>query len=82
MWIDKISRISKYFNVSIDYLVGASEIRSTVDDLMKDRDFVSLQRARERLSEKDKSRMMAMLRIGFDHAFADEDTDTSNLSDT
>lgn len=80
--IDKISRISKYFNVSIDYLVGASEIRSTVDDLMKDRDFVSLQRARERLSERDKSRMMAMLRIGFDHAFADEDTDTSNLSDT
>lgn len=80
--IDKISRIAKYFNVSIDYLVGATDIRSSIDDLMQDRDFVSLQRARERLSERDKSRMMAMLRIGFDYAFSDEDNNESGLLDT
>lgn len=71
--IDKISKIAKYFNVSIDYLVGATDIRSPIDTLMQDRDFVSLQRARERLTDKDKYRMMAMLKIGFDYAFADED---------
>lgn len=80
--IDKISRIAKYFNVSIDYLVGATDIRSSINDLMQDRDFVSLQRARERLSERDKSRMMAMLRIGFDYAFSDEDNNESGLLDT
>ena len=31
--IDKIAKIANYFNVSIDYLVGASEIRSTADTL-------------------------------------------------
>ena len=78
--IDKISRIAKYFGVSIDYLVGATDIRSSADELMKDRDFVSLQHARERLSERDRNRMMAMLKIGFDYAFSDEDEDSDNKS--
>ncbi len=71
--IDKISRVANYFNVSIDYMVGASEIRSTADALAGDSDYISLQRARERMSERDKSRMMGILRIGFDYAFSDED---------
>lgn len=71
--IDKISKIANYFNVSIDYMVGASEIRSTADTLVGDPDYISLQRARERMTERDRSRMMGILRIGFDYAFSDED---------
>ncbi len=67
--IDKISKIAKYFGVSIDYLVGVTDIRTPIDTVMYDQDFVSLQRARERMSDRDKTRMMAMLKIGFDYAF-------------
>lgn len=85
--IDKIAKVANYFNVSIDYLVGASDIKSTADALAGDPDYISLQRARERMTDKDKTRMMGILRIGFDYAFSDED-DTppsqkkSVLSDT
>lgn len=72
--IDKIVKIAAYFQVSIDYLVGASDIRSTADTLTNDPDYISLQRARERMTDKDKSRMMGILRIGFDYAFSDPDT--------
>lgn len=79
--IDKISKIANYFNVSIDYMVGASDIRSTADTLAGDPDYISLQRARERMSERDKSRMMGILRIGFDYAFSDEDAPQNPKSD-
>lgn len=80
--IDKISKIAKYFNVSIDYLVGATDIRTSIDTVMHDQDFVSLQRARERMSDRDKTRMMAMLKIGFDYAFSDDNKRESNTSDS
>ena len=32
--IDKISKIAEYFHVSIDYLVGASNVRSTADTML------------------------------------------------
>ena len=83
--IDKIAKIASYFNVSIDYLVGVSDIKSTADTLAGDPDYISLQRARERMTDKDKTRMMGILRIGFDYAFSDEDIPPqkkSVLSDT
>lgn len=70
--IDKIAKVASYFHVSIDYLVGASDIRSTADDLTADPDYISLQRARERMDARDKERMMGILRIGFDYAFSDD----------
>ena len=76
--IDKISKIAKYFGVSIDYIVGATDIRTPIDTVMRDQDFVSLQRARERMTDRDKNRMMAMLKIGFDYAFSDEQSKKSD----
>lgn len=67
--INSISKIAKYFGVSIDYLVGATDIRTPIDTIMYDQDLVSLQRARERMSDQDKARMMAILKIVFDYAF-------------
>ena len=64
--IDKISKIAEYFHVSIDYLVGASNVRSTADTMLGDPDYITLQRARERMTEQD------ILKIGFDYAFSDE----------
>ena len=73
--IKTIAKVAKYFNVSVDYLIGASDIRTTADELVHDRDFVSLQRAREKMTDVDKSRMMAMLQVAFDKAF-DEKTNS------
>ena len=70
--IDKISKIAEYFHVSIDYLVGASNVRSTADTMLGDPDYITLQRARERMTEQDRNRMMGILKIGFDYAFSDE----------
>lgn len=70
-----IIKIARYFNVSTDYLLGVTAIASTVEDLTNDDDIVSLQRARSKMSKKDKERMMQMLRIGFEYAFSDESAD-------
>lgn len=78
--VDKISRVARYLNVSIDYLVGATDIRSPADSLMQDEDFVSLQRSREKMTERDKNRMMSMMRIVFDYAFSDEEDKNSGNS--
>lgn len=78
--IDKISKIADYFHVSIDYLVGATDVRSTVDDILGDPDYITLQRARERMSDRDKNRMMGILKIGFDYAFSDEDNPDKSKS--
>ena len=73
--IEKISKIASYFHVSIDYLVGASDIRSTADTMAGDPDCITLQRARERMTDQDRSRMMGILKIGFDYAFSDDKSD-------
>ena len=70
--IEKVMLVARYFNVSSDYLIGLTEIPDPVDALIGDDDFVSLQRARSKMSEKDNARMMGMLRIGFEYAFQDD----------
>lgn len=70
--IDKVKMIAKYFNVSVDYLVGLSDIPTSAEDLIADDDFVSLQRAKSRMSPQDRDKMMRMLKLGFEYAFSDK----------
>lgn len=70
--IDKVKVIAEYFNVSTDYLVGRSDISTPAEDLIGDEDFVSLQRAKSRMSPQDRDRMMRMLKLGFEYAFRTE----------
>ena len=72
--IDKISKIAQFFHVSIDYLVGTSNVRTTADAILEDPDYITLQRARERMTDQDKDRMMGILKIGFDYAFSDDNS--------
>lgn len=67
--IDKIKLIARFFNVSTDYLIGLSDIPTSAEELIGDDDFVSLQRAKSRMSPQDRERMMQMIRLGFDYAF-------------
>jgi len=69
--IDSVAKVANFFGVSIDYIYGNSEIRSTADDVFQDETIISLQRACEKMSEEDKSKSLQMLRIAFDYAFSE-----------
>ena len=71
--IDKVVKVATYFDVSIDYLMGRSDIEISMSELVGDEDIISFQRARERMSPKDREKMMAMLKLGFEYAFSDEE---------
>lgn len=71
--IDKVRLVAKELKVSTDYLIGASSVREPAEKLMADEDFISLQRARSKMGEKDKKRMMNIMRSTFDEIFAEQD---------
>lgn len=70
--IDKIKTIAEYFDVSIDYLIGRTDIEQPLEKFIGDKDIISIQRARNRMSDEDRSRMMNSLRATFDKAFSEE----------
>ena len=61
--IDKVKSVATFFNVSIDYLIGRSDIREI--DYYKEPNVVTFQRARERMDSDTEERMMATLRAAF-----------------
>lgn len=70
--IDKLSKIAGFFHTSVDYLIGSTDVKTPINDILSDSDIVSLQRARENMTSQDKERMMIMLRAGFHFAFQDD----------
>lgn len=70
--VDKIKVIARYFGVTVDYILGLTDIPTPADELIGDDDIISIQRARSKMVGKDKQRMMQMLRIGFEYAFKDD----------
>lgn len=71
--IDKIVKVSTYFDVSIDYLMGRTDIESSMSEIIGDEDIISFQRARQKMTPKDREKMMQMLKLGFEYAFSDEE---------
>lgn len=73
--VDKIIKVATYFDVSVDYLLGRTDIKGSASELLGDNDIISFQRARQKMSQQDRERMMRMLKVGFDYAF-EEDNNT------
>jgi len=67
---DKVVALAKYFEVSTDYLYGNTEIEKPADQML-DGDFISLQRARQNMSNDEWDRAMQIIRAGFAEAFRD-----------
>ena len=67
--IYRVFYVAEYFNVSIDYLVGRTQITSLSDDILNDPDIILIQIARQRLSKDDQNRMLSLLKLTFEHAF-------------
>ena len=70
--IDKVKAIAEYFDVSVDYLVGMSDFEESADKVLQDKDFISLQRAKQNSKAGEWELMMKMIQAGFDHAFREE----------
>lgn len=70
--IDKIIKVATYFDVSVDYLLGRTDIKGSVSEVLGDEDVISFQRARQNMTPQDRERMMNMLKVGFDYAFSDK----------
>ena len=74
--VENVKAVAQYFNVSIEYLLGETEVRSTIKQILSEDDgVISLQRAMEKMTPVDKSRVMAMLRAGYDYAFREDNSD-------
>lgn len=69
--IDKVVKIATFFNVSVDFLSGRTDIETSASELLGDDDMIAFQRARENSSPSDRKTMMAILRAGFKDAFGD-----------
>lgn len=67
--IDKLIEVAKFFNVSVDYLIGNTDIRGSADDILKDADIISFQRAKENMTPQDQEKAMQMIKLAFSYAF-------------
>lgn len=76
--IDKIIKVASYFDVSVDYLLGRTDIEGSITEVIGDEDIISFQRARQKMTQKDKDRMMQMLKLGFEYAFSDQEKGDDN----
>lgn len=73
--VDKIVKVASYFDVSVDYLLGRTDIVGSVSKIIGDEDIISFQRARQKMTPKDRERMMQMLKLGFEYAFREDNED-------
>lgn len=71
--IDKIGKIARYFDVSMDYLVGNTEIRALPESFVEEKTTCDLFCAYEKMSAEDRQRAIQILKIGFPYAFKDEE---------
>lgn len=75
--IDKIIKVANYFNVSVDYLIGNTDIENSISEVIGNEDIISFQRARQKMTQKDKDKMMQMLRLSFEYAFSNNEDENN-----
>ena len=70
--MDKIIKVATYFNVSVDYLLGRTDVKTPITELLGDDDIISFQRARENMTPQDREKSLQMIKLAFGYAFGDE----------
>ena len=67
--------VANFFGVSIEYLLGETDVRSPISEILSENGVISLQRAMEKMTQTDKTRVMDMLRAGYKYAFEEDNSD-------
>lgn len=74
--VENVRAVAQYFNVSIEYLLGETEVRSTVRQILSEDDgIISWQRAMEKMKPSDKTMFIKMVKGAFDYAFEEDNDD-------
>ena len=79
---DKIAKVATYFNVSVDYLLGRTDVRTPASELLGDEYIIALQRGKERMTPQDQTKSLEMIKLAFGYAFEENDWALSCLSPT
>lgn len=84
--VDKLERVAKLFNVSLDYLVGGSDYANALKDFdgtvaeeTGTKEFSTIQRYVQKLDQKEQNRLIKIMEATFDDLnngkFKDDDDD-------
>lgn len=71
---EMVKRIAEFHKVSVDYLLGLTDISSRSEEEIDD-DIRAIQRAAKNMSPKDRKKMIDMIKLTFDDAFNEDDED-------
>lgn len=71
--IHKVKCVAKYFHVSLDYLIGTTDIKDTAEQILKDKKIIQLQCARQKMSEHGRAWTDEMLDTFLDGYFRNKD---------
>lgn len=69
--VETLRKVANYFNTSLDYLIGMTDIITPVKEIIADENFRSIQRARETMDDEEEERMMQLLKLSFAKNFAE-----------
>lgn len=67
--VDKVRAVANYFGVSMDYLVGDTDIPTPIEKAYSDPGIISIQRARTKMTPEDIDIQDQMNRLLFKYAF-------------
>lgn len=71
--VETLRRVANYFHTSLDYLIGMTDIITPVEKIIADESFLSIQRAREKMDDEEKERMMQLLKLSFSKLFEEDE---------
>lgn len=65
----KVISIANHFDVSLDFMAGRTLMHQISDDILADKDMMSIQIAMHHMSINQREKMMAILKLTFPEAF-------------
>lgn len=71
--VQKVKSVATYFHVSLDYLIGISNLKDTAEQILKDKKIIQLQCARQKMSEHGRAWADEMLGTFLDGYFRNKD---------
>jgi transcriptional regulator with XRE-family HTH domain len=66
---NKVITVALHFNISLDFLAGRTEIKHMSEIVLNDADIISVQTAKEHMTNEEIEKMMKLLKLSFPDKF-------------